>query len=490
MLSTLPTNRTEPPIAEGLTATQWVSLLHTDRAKWATKSLNYLDGLQLEELSKTLSDPGHGRKKWKERGFIPRTRNLTKAVIEKSAQLFSGTAPELGVWRAGSDAPDDEQTQRLMDELHKVDWVEFFNNVDQVVRLLKTAIVLVQWDSTDNVLVLDILHRGNCEVIINPATRKIQSLIQKTACDGDSTYYRVWTPLEIIDLRHQAEKGVSIVGREPNTLGLVPAVPFYDTAPPRSGFWVEAPHDLVGMNEMVNLHITDSEWSAAFAKRPTPITNMKFTLDSMTADVVETTPYESPLPRLATSSTPEITTGPDTVIQLNSRGVDNPFFKYESPTVDFKSLDEMVMGWIHAYAADWSVRINAAGQGSATSGFQLIVEELPNLELRKKRSKQFEAALRRMYGVVSSVLNQVKGNYLDPTATLAATFEEPNLPLDQKESEEIWEMKIAGGRASVIDYLMKTEELTSDEAVERYRQITEFNKPAVVEPPIAPESET
>ena len=474
--------RTDPPIAEGLTAAQWVSLLQTDRAKWATKSLNYLDGLQLEELSKTLSDPGHGRKKWKERGFIPRTRNLTKAIIEKSTQLFSGQAPELSVWAEGADTPNDLMTQRLMDELHKVDYVEFFNNVDQVTRLLKTSLVLIQWDAQYQTLVLDILHRGNCEVIINPATRKIQSLIQKTAASGKDSYYRIWTPVEIIDLR-QDDKEVAIINREPNTLGLVPAVPFYDTAPPRSGFWVEAPHDLVGMNEMVNLHITDSEWAAAFAKRPTPITNMKFNSDGGAQEVIEVQPYQSALPRLGTSSGEEVTTGPDTVIQLNSRGVDNPFFKYESPSVDFNSLDNMVMGWIQAYASDWSVRISAAGQGSATSGFQLVVEELPNLELRKKRAKQFAAGFRRFYAVMALVINQVRPNWFDSTGYLSATFAEPSLPVNQKETEEIWTMRIESGRASVIDYLMKVEELTFDEAVERYRQILAFNRrPEPAEP--------
>ena len=130
LLQTLP-SQNEPVIAEGLTATQWVRLLQTDRAKWAMKSLNYLDGLQLEELTRTLSDPGHGRKNWRSRGFIPRTRNLTKAIIEKSAQLFCDSAPSLNVWRDKAKTPDDVLTQRLMDELHKVDWVEFFNNVDQ-----------------------------------------------------------------------------------------------------------------------------------------------------------------------------------------------------------------------------------------------------------------------------------------------------------------------------------------------------------------------
>ena len=45
----------EPVIAEGMTASQWVGLLNTPRAQWAAKSLNYLDGLQLEELQKLLA---------------------------------------------------------------------------------------------------------------------------------------------------------------------------------------------------------------------------------------------------------------------------------------------------------------------------------------------------------------------------------------------------------------------------------------------------
>lgn len=499
MYLTNPKPGSEPVIAEGMTASQWVSLLQTPRAQWAAKSLNYLDGLQLEELQKLLDDPQRGRKKWKERGFIPRTRNLTKAIIEKSAQLFCDCAPELAVWRDKAEQMDTDLTQRFMDEMHKVDWVEFFNNVDQVTRLLKTSIVLVQWDNTEKTLVLDVLHRGNCEVVINPATRKISSLIQRFASESSCIYYRIWSPDKIIDLKVDDGKEPEIINTEDNTLGCVPAAVFYDTAPPRSGFWVEAPHDLVGMNEMVNLHITDSEWSAAFAKRPTPITNMTFKSQEETPEVMSTQPWNSALPRLGTTPGDEITTGPDTIIQLNSRGVDGPFFKYEAPSVNFAELDQMVKGWIESYASDWSVQIRAAGAGTASSGFQLIVEELPNLELRKKRAKQFEAGFKRFFHIVSKVMNRAMGmEYLPETACLYATFEEPNLPVNQKEAEEIWDKKIAGGRASIIDYLMVTEELTEEEAIARYEKIKMYQAltqaaaaiQPLVQPPVEVEIET
>jgi hypothetical protein len=95
--------------------------------------------------------------------------------------------------------------------------------------------------------------------------------------------------------------------------------------------------------------------------------------------------------------------GPGSAVVLDSMGVDSPFVRYENPDIDIKPLNEVVDSWIKSFAGDWSVRIEVAGQGRAQSGFQLIVEESDNLDLRKQRQRMFESGFKRLYRVLAAV---------------------------------------------------------------------------------------
>lgn len=478
-------NSTAAPIAKGLTAQQWVEMLQTDKAKNAKKALNYLDGQQEAELEKLLSDPNKGRRGWKSRGIIARTRNLTKMIVEKSGQLFKDKAPIFEVYPEGADTYDETDTKVFMDEMYKTEWQEFFINVDQVVRLLKTAIVLMQYNQEDDRIELEVLHRGNCAVMVNPVSRSIDALIYITSESGGIATYRIITNDMFIDLMEQKSGGKSqivITDQNPNTYGVVPACVFYDTSVPRSGFWNEASMELVGINELVNLHITDSEYAISWAKLPTLfMIDCEVTGNNTTMELVQDS--NSPLPHQAPTEQVH-TGGPSRAIMLASNGQGTPSVQYLSPSINIEPLDKVVDNWIKSYAADWSVRVKAAGEGQATSGFQLVVEELPNLDLRKMRQRMFEAGFKRFYRVFRSVVSVAKGVSLNPTAELFVQFGEPVLPTDTKVQEEVWSVRINEKRATVIDYLMETKGMTRDEAEEKWAEIKAFDEAQKVVSPI------
>ncbi len=474
-------------IAAGMTAKQLVDHLKGNEAEFAAKALNYYDGKQQREMEQLLSDPQKGRSDWRRRGMIARHRNLTKMIVEKSGMLFKDALPQLEVRRAGSDAVDQQTTEMLVDMLDKTEWQEVLINLDVVVRLLKTAILLVQWDSENEMLVFDILHRANSAVVINPSTKGIDVLVQRTGQREKSSYYRVWTADAVIDIE-ETEKSVHVVSSVENTYGTVPATVFYDTAAPRSGFWVEAPHDLVNMNEMYNLHLTDSEFVISWMKRPCPVTNC--TLDGAQSENFEVAEvYGSPLPR-AVAAPPKMTFGPDTAVMLGTSGGEAPFFEFKAASVDIKSMDEVVHAWIKQTAADWSVRVRADGDGTATSGFQVVVEEAPNLELRQLRQRMFEAGLKRLY----RKLKAVAPAQLPEDGELFAVFGKPSLPVDIKAQEDVWTVRINEGRATEIDYLMEVHSLSKEEATAKWLEIVEFRQAkakllSVVQPQPAAEEE-
>lgn len=468
-------NNNEKPIALGLTAKQLVELLDTNKAYDARKALNYLDGQQEEEVIKALNDPHYGRKNWKQRGIVPRFRGVTRMVVEKSGQLFKDGMPMFEIYARGQNAEDVTATQQFAEEMSLIEFPEFMANFDLVLRLLKTACMLVQFDQEGQKIILDTLHRGNAEVITDPLTKKVLCLVYRSHANG----YWVWTPDEVIELREiegagQVER-FDVISRQPNTYGIVPIVPFYDTNLPRDGFWVEQDKSLVNLNEMVNLHITDSEFSNLWMKMSTPVTNMKIAGDGGIENIEYAAMPNSKLPRPVTSDSTELLGGPNQVITMDSMGVDSPFFEYKSPKIDLKQLNEVVDNWIKAYAGDWCVHIRAQNEGRAESGFQLIVEEFDNLDLRKQRQRMYENGFKRFYRVFQQVYNTATNTNTFPAdANLFVEFNDPLLPTDSTKEEQVWSMRIKEQRATPIDYYMQVYGMNREEAEIKYAEVKAF----------------
>lgn len=233
--------------------------------------------------------------------------------------------------------------------------------------------------------------------------------------------------------------------------------------------------DLVSLNELYNLHLTDSEYAISWSKLPTLFTNCSFGEGNQQLEVAAL--FGEKLPHYVPKDGSELIGGPSRVIQLDSNGVDSPFIEYKSPQIDIKPLDEVVTNWMDQFAADWSVRMVTGGNGSANSGFQLVVEELPNRELRQQRSKQFAAGFKRLYKIIAQVINTQYGyEYLPYNSDGYIEFPIFELPVDESADELMWSERIKSGRASIVDYLMIKQSLTKEEAILKAQEIANYNQ--------------
>jgi hypothetical protein len=439
-------------------------------SQFARKSINYYDGRQSEELVKALSDPSNFRKSWREKGLQPRTRNLTKAIVDKSGLLFNGPQPILEVWTNG--AVNQQASQNLKDLMDSVEWIEFFTNFDNQVRMLKTSLVLVQWDPVSNKPIFDALHKGNAAVALDCNTRQVTDLLVLTG-DEDEDEYRHFDVNMITDLEYDKEsKELVITAQFPNPYGIVPVAAFHDTSTPRYGMWNVPPTDLVGLNEMYNLHLMDSEYSAAWSKVKTLFTNADISSNSnLTQTWVDP---QTGIPRQIPQS-PSVVGGPGKVVQVDAPPGATPYVEYKGPDVNLTPVEEMFSQWVKDFAGDWSVRLQSAGDASATSGFQLVVEEMPNLELRKQRQKMFISGFSRLYKVLTFVTAGVPGAALPIDGVLYVTFHAPALPVDDKAQEEVWSRRILEGRASRVDYFMSTQGMSREEAIAKVAEIDALN---------------
>ena len=457
-----------------------IELIGGDDAADASKALCYLDGKQEEPLKALLSDTNKGRRGWKENGIIPRYRNITSMVVEKSGRLFNKNEPIVSVFLNGQAESDTNLTELLLQELEKTDWMEFFNNEDLTVRLLKTVHVLVQWDPVDKCLVFVLLHRANCYILLDENNKHPTLVIYKTGCSEKLETFRIITNDQYIDvISEKVSPGnhkVYITANNPNPYGIIPIATFNDTKKPRSGIWNTPGMDLVSMNEAYNLALTDSEWTISWCKKPT-LFMIDCNLDGSEFDSIEVIePYMSALPRLG-PGTPSNVGGPGKAISLISSGNGNSSIQYLAPQVDIQSLDNVVNKWIESFCYDWSVRLNLASESRATSGFQVIVEELPNKELRQLRSKYFSAGFTRLFSHIKTILNTQKGFAVFPdSAMVEIEFPKLDLPTDDKSTEEVWDARINGNRASIIDYLIEEKDYSKQEAELKYQEILRYNQ--------------
>lgn len=448
--------------------TKFSDYLHTKVAEDARKIIDYYDGKQEEHLIKQLNDVNSGRKDWRVRGLIARFRNITKMIINKSGLLISDKLPNIEVHNSNG-IIDESATLLLSNELILADYEDTLRNIDPIIRALGTARILVQYDPVKQKKVFDILGLHNSATVLDEYKNLI-TLIYQTSANSERATYRVFTNELIQDIEVNKD-GVEVISKSiPNPYGMIPVANFHDTVKPRMGDYNIPSTDIVQLNEIVNLHITDSEYAIKYMKYGTWVTNCN--IDGSTSSTTTySQEYNRLLPVAQSAPTSEVVIGPSQVVHLNTMGVDSVFFEWKSPDIQLQPLDDIITSWVHSYASDWSVNIKTAGQGTASSGFQLVVEEIDNLELKKQRAKQFSVGLEEVCTLVMQITNLVSPGTYNEELKPIVTFSAPILPVDEKQEEDVWSLRLREGRASRIEYFMTKFDLTKEQAQERIAEI-------------------
>lgn len=220
------------------------------------------------------------------------------------------------------------------------------------------------------------------------------------------------------------------------------------------GNWNPIPQDLVQFNFAYNKHITDSEYSSQWSKFETMYTNVALPEEGGYSGLANG--FKSKIAaRNTITSQAGLIGGPSKVVQIAAPDGESPFMEYKAPKPELAPMDEMFERWFRGFAQDWSVNVDndANGYGGATSGFQLMVREIPNIELRKKRQRMMEQGFKRLYEIMLK-MSEVADMGLIPDTELMIEFAAPEMPVDEKAAEDIWDRKIKAKRATVIEYFM------------------------------------
>lgn len=410
-------------------------------------------------------------------------RNFFKMVVDKSGMLWNSKAPVIEVWEPGAEQPDDVQTAVALDIMTKAQWVEFFTNLDPVLRALRTVYVMPQFDPVKKRWVLELLTQENSAV----ETDVFGDIETGMYYLGDHVW-RVFTAEEIRDVKVDDRGNEETIAVQPNPYGIVPFAGFHDTNIPRGNEeWNPIPCDLLDANHHVNIAYTDSAFTSVWMKNPTLYTDatLEAPVDANGNPQVsiEIRQYAgNALPTAVPTSPGSLAGGPGRIIGVTSTNDSGSVFaEFLAPSAPLKELDEVVHNWMINYAADWSVNARTAGTGSADSGFKLVVEEMPNLELRKKRQRMQEAGMKRLWEIIRKIAS-MNGYPVSETGELFVKFAPPELPVDEKATEEVWDRRIQQGRATRVDYFMAVQGMSKQEAEKKVAEIDATPKVVVNRP--------
>jgi hypothetical protein len=474
---------------------------HTEGSEaWkARKLLEMYEGHQLKWVEAALNGDirgGQGKRyDWRERGFVPRMRNIIKPVVEKSASLFNYPA-KYEILPATSTSAKPVVDATLNNLLASADWVEFSQQMALYTRLLRSTctfqLKIVPDGSTTSggiyrfteargdAWVPMLLHAGNSVVRGNVTRTKVTELAYITnGCPGERDG---WTYIYVCPQYSQEYfvkdgKEVAIGDQIPNYDGIVPASMTYDTSKPRTGMYCKVPEDIASFQEMYNSHLTDLDFALTTQKGQSLfIMNAEVKGGNeapsyaMTGNSIESIEGANnpggPGYKMRAPEQPSLG-GIGSVITLKAgKGATiAPSAEFKGPNVDLAAHDAVMRTLLQDLASDWSVRLKVGGQGQASSGFQLIVEEMDNLELREQQAKAYQGALRRMYDITKVLYPELTDGQLQ------VIFAPASLPTNKAEDLKLWVDKITAGLASRVDYFMATEGLSAEEAVLRVQEV-------------------
>jgi hypothetical protein len=472
-----------------------------DDAVQANRLEDYYLGKQNQYVEAML---GKQRDDWKARGFIVESRNIVGMIITNSGPLMN-KPPVLSIvpYGANKGIPDAKFNQIM----EGANWLPVFQNVDAYTRLFGSVIVVqqkyvpegrmtvdgaYQFDaSKGDALKIDFLHVGNSVVKMDKLNRNIAELAFLTTDYSNCApwSYRYINSDVIEDYTVDGDKETLDASVE-NTEGIVPASPFYDTRTPARGIWNNIPEDLLNIQDKVNLFNVDMTRSIAYQQQKTFFTD---------SDIVDSGARNAGKPTMghpgidgassssgtqgqgfkqASQSWTKLTEskksigGLGSMVRLRKDSTDgsSPMVKFDGPTTDVMALYNVVALQVRDVAADWCVTVKASDSQKANSGFQVIVEENDNMQLREKRAQSFQAGFKRFYGITQVLYPELQ------EGMLTVEFAAPALPVDPVAEQTVWAYMIANNFATPVDFFMKAQSMTKEDAMTKLHEVIAINK--------------
>lgn len=483
------------------TPEQWVEwLLRSARASASVeykqeimKRKDYYAGRQVEYLKDLLSEQFDDPKSLK---IQPQYTNIVKQIIDTVSKVYNWGAKRELVDEDGKPASLKEQElwQYLQETMQ---YSDILKNVNVMVNLVQTVLVRPYYLESDNELRLDVLTPDMIDVIQNPQipTEAVAVLyskpISQTYLFGskskdnfklvyhywDAQYYRRFTADGNLLPIEGNEEGI-------NPFGILPFVKFTNIIA-TEGFFVDAGYELINAQDNINIKLTQ-------------LNNL---IKLQTFSIPVLIGYNA-------TSDEKISIQPSRPITMPPalRDETQPDFHFVTPSPNIQAfLEEIDQELIRVARVYGLSSTDFTLQGGVKSGFALKMENLKLLERRQHEISFYERGEKRLFEVIKRVWNyysdylpigsKFRGVKFSDGTKLSVSIPDAQYPSSPQEIREEWDWKLANKLATPIEYLMKVEHLTEQEAEDRWKSLKEwwdkngggFGSKFKNEPPQAPQ---
>jgi hypothetical protein len=365
-------------------------------------------------------------------GIVPKYINIVDQYIKESPSI---TGENLRI----TSSPLLEKT------LNDSHFRGYLQELEGYLKILNSVVVLVQYNQNMSGFTFDTLHYGNMMFVENfdGIVELCYRVGEYTDTVQNKTYsmWRLWAIDKIFDIVESNDEITSINEYE-NSYGKIPYVHFYNNAIPYRHRFSKPHVDLINMMDTYNVHLTHISFASKWNKFATLFTNGKLPENYVIA--------------------------PNSVVEIEQFDKE-VFLEFKSPKVDLKSEYEMIRDVLDKF---YEKHFIASGTANIKSGIQLYLYD--------KRLKRMLADTAHIFktccnNLVNEVTRQMEmfGVGSGQTFELDIKFDDY---IDPESHERMWTDRIDNDRASVIDYLKATQQLSETDAEAKYKEILSLKR--------------
>jgi len=329
------------------------------------------------------------------------TENVTKAIVDTQSVVYKSPPQRV----VGIDLPEDADDDTL--EAADTTLSELQNVYDKAVRDMKqdfmmqkleryqgfdqTSLVQIGYLPEQNRLSMLVLPQFYFDVILDEEGA-LMAVVKAdyfgATREEELRTYEVWTKKDFWILDNNLavmDNGLDNEDKNPYD----PVIPFFfaRASDPDQGDYCDPLTDLANLNTNINLLLTDAMHLAEFQIHGQPVsTDIEWPKDPKT--------------------------GPETVLDLKSRGDKTGTFRFLTPNADFDGLFSTINRLLTGYASTrglppnmFSFEVNKQAGTSAASGVSLKIQNAPLIEFRQSQEEKYRMFEDGIFEIIRVVWN-------------------------------------------------------------------------------------
>lgn len=376
------------------------------------KRLDFYHDEQLEyletKLNELFSDPS---------SMVKVQLNIMKKIINNLAQVYRESPI-----RTIEGSEKDKELYKEIVENSSLDIK--IKQASRYTKLLKTILLRPVW--RNETLDLDILTGNILDVETGESPEDLKKIFVTDYGNTDKiedVTFSLWTPESWSRLDFRG----NVIEQNINPYQILPFVPLFDYPPTSSAFWLSGGSDLISLQEAINIKLVDLLY--LLAQQSFGVGYIKGVAGGGSVKV-----------------------DPGSLVELPENGE----IGFEAQKAEIKEVVEAIdkiIKW--ACVSNGISAASMSTDANEASGLSKLVDKQELSEMRQDDIALFRSYEKQLFKIMRVVWNTHNQQKLSESATLNIDFADPRPEIDPKTQAEAWDLQLAMGIRSRVDFAME-----------------------------------